>query len=84
MDLEKYLEENRYSQEITGLEHGLRALVGSCEVCGCPDGVELESSCTAYEWDGKGPNPNRQRQLCRPCAKEHYEFWDEMWACARG
>lgn len=69
---------------LDAMEQGLRAAVGSCERCGCPDGVELEASCTAYPWDGKGPNPNRPRQLCRPCAKEHYAFWAEMWAHARG
>jgi hypothetical protein len=74
---------DKFSDEVAGLVHGLRALVGSCEVCGCPDGVELEGPCTAYPWDGEGSNPNRRRQLCRPCAKEHYEFWDEMWRTER-
>ena len=78
------IEDFAFSDEAAAIEHGLRALAGSCEMCGCPDGVELESSCTAYAWDGNGPDPNRRRQLCRPCSKEHYEFWDEMWAYARG
>lgn len=25
------------------------------------------------------PDPNAPVPLCRPCAKDHHEYWDEMW-----
>jgi hypothetical protein len=50
-----------------------------CERCGIEEGLEFESGRTAYEWDGKGEDPNRCVVLCRECAKEHHEHWDEMW-----
>jgi hypothetical protein len=61
-----------------------------CQQCGCSNGVELEDSRTNYVepdytfWDrlkGKDPeDPNAPIPLCQECAKEHKEYWDEMWA----
>jgi hypothetical protein len=62
-----------------------------CTRCGTTNGVELEDSRTAYSQpdldifdrlmlDGEPPpDPNAPVLLCRPCAKEHHEYWDEMW-----
>lgn len=37
--------------------------------------------------DGEGlgeiPDPNVDPWLCRDCADEHKEYWDEMWSYAR-
>ena len=54
-----------------------------CECCGLFEGVETESSRTMYSWDGQGEDPNRPLRLCRSCAAEHHEHWDEMWEHAR-
>lgn len=66
-----------------------------CLYCGGTEGVELESSRTCYEkprlsvWEklllpeeglDLGPDPNAPIPLCRPCAKEHHENWDDRWA----
>ena len=51
-----------------------------CANCGSTTGVELESSRTAYAWDGQGVDPNANVPLCRPCAEQHHEYWDEQWA----
>lgn len=53
-----------------------------CEYCGKRDGLSFESSRTAYPWDGEfdsKDDPNRDKLLCRKCAKLHHEFWDQMW-----
>jgi hypothetical protein len=65
-----------------------------CECCGSTEGVELESSRTAYDpgpmtryqWlqlddplNGKQPDPNVPLQLCRDCAAEHHAQWDQAW-----
>jgi hypothetical protein len=50
-----------------------------CFYCGETSGVELESSRTMCPWDGKGENPNKSIHLCRLCAKEHHEYWNDMW-----
>jgi hypothetical protein len=51
-----------------------------CECCGRTDGVESEPSRTAYHWDRKGEDPNRDVLLCRVCAVDHHAHWDDMWA----
>lgn len=53
-----------------------------CEYCRDSKGVFPESSRTAYNWDGKFDSkndPNKDKLLCRKCAKLHHEFWDIMW-----
>lgn len=51
----------------------------ACMKCGSKEGVKLEDSRTQYEWDGIGEDPNSPIPLCRECAKEHHEEWDERW-----
>jgi len=41
--------------------------------------VQLESSRTMYDWDGKGLDPNADVPLCINCAEEHHKYWDERW-----
>ncbi len=53
-----------------------------CEFCGSKDDVRLESSRTMYQYTGKDGamnDPNRDIGLCRACAKEHHEHWDDRW-----
>lgn len=53
-----------------------------CEFCGTKKNLKLENSRTAYSWSGEfdGPDdPNRSKLLCRACAKEHHDYWDDMW-----
>lgn len=61
----------------------LGRMLGECERCGSNEGVEIESARTQYhtEHNDDGPeDPNRGIAYCRPCAKEHHEYWDSMWA----
>ena len=54
-----------------------------CLCCKTTVGVEMESSRTAYHYEGVrgGPNdPNRPIPLCRDCAQEHHYHWDGLWA----
>lgn len=54
-----------------------------CEHCGRFWGTGWESSRTAYPYDGLeglDQDPNRPLRYCRPCAAEHHEYWDGMWA----
>lgn len=53
-----------------------------CEYCKSWTGLQLESSHTMYNFDGEWfdpKNPNRPVFLCRCCAEQHEEFWDEQW-----
>lgn len=47
-------------------------------------GVLWESSRTRYHWDGTGEDPNRDQALCRECAVDHHEYWDDMWSNVPG
>ena len=64
----------------------LEALLGDkkrCEHCGSYEGVSLESSRTAYPFDGafdSPENPNRSLHLCPTCAVEHHAHWDATWS----
>lgn len=54
-----------------------------CTACGTFQGVQLEPSRTAYHFEGEigsPEDPNKPMALCRSCAKEYHEYWDEMWA----
>ena len=63
---------------------------GSCSHCGSTEGVELESSRTAYSTSPTDrfdrirkldePDPNAPIFLCRSCAEEHHSYWNDMWA----
>lgn len=60
-----------------------------CWACESIDGVQMESSRTAYQlpdktlWDHikdvEPENPNADIPLCRACAVEHHSEWDEHW-----
>jgi hypothetical protein len=64
-----------------------------CEHCKRLFKIAFEGSCTAYntsyydektkEWKQKDlkpwEDPNRDRLLCRCCAEEHYQYWQDMW-----
>ncbi len=51
-----------------------------CLCCETAENVKMESSRTAYSWDGVGENPNADIPLCTGCAIDHHKYWDEMWA----
>jgi hypothetical protein len=60
--------------------------VCECPGCGSTTDVQEESGRTAYHFTGvKGSpeDPNRSIWLCRDCAKDHHQYWDEMWENAR-
>lgn len=42
--------------------------------------VTWRSSRTAYDWDGKGDNPNACLALCDECAEGYNEQMDSQWA----
>ena len=49
----------------------------------CRGDVLFEGSRTQYHYEGeKGTkdDPNKDIPLCRLHAKEHHEYWNEMWA----
>ncbi len=53
-----------------------------CARCGTlRGGLRLECSRTSYSYNGPdGPNnPNRPDLLCRSCAQEHHDYWNDMW-----
>jgi len=51
-----------------------------CERCGRKGkDVERAPCMTAYEWDGKGKDPNQPPILCKECREEWIEHWDDMW-----
>ncbi len=47
-----------------------------CERCGSRQEVRQEPCRTAYA----DPAENISPWLCRPCAEEYHDNWDEMWA----
>lgn len=59
---------------------------GGCERCGSLWKVKPESSRTCYHVEGiegrenTPVDPNRDVRLCRPCAEEHHENWDQRWS----
>ena len=74
----------RFTAEHGGKIAGLVPTDQPCDRCGTKENVSLESSRTAYHWDGTGKNPNQPVPLCPPCAKEHHGHWDDMWAEVHG
>ena len=40
----------------------------------------MESSRTMYHWSTQENDPNHPLPLCRECAEEHHEQWDDQWA----
>lgn len=51
-----------------------------CARCDTTENVSLENSRTCHVAREEEPNPNAPIPLCPSCAKEHHEYWDEMWA----
>jgi hypothetical protein len=75
----------QHKRGIAMLESGQGDYERVCETprCGATVGVELESGRTAYHYEGvpgAPEDPNRPLWLCRPCAEEHHDYWDEMWS----
>lgn len=68
---------------MNSLDAFLDSLALKCLRCGSQESVEMESSRTMYPFEGKEgspEDPNRDIPLCRPCAKQHHEEWDDRWA----
>jgi len=58
-------------------------MASRCVGCDADEGVAMESSRTAYHYEGPkaGPDdPNKPVPLCRACAEDHHNYWDEMWS----
>ena len=51
-----------------------------CARCGSREGIKLEDARTHYDHKEGEPDPNADIPYCSPCAVEHHEHWDEMWA----
>ena len=62
-----------------------------CLRCGSTVDVRWESSRTCYDTSRvrtryerimvpEPPDPNAPIPLCRKCAGEHHEYWDDMWS----
>lgn len=49
-----------------------------CEFCGA-EYAQLTFAMTAYPWDGKGENPNRDLLLCDYHKEEYEEHWNSLW-----
>lgn len=69
---------------ITAASEVLRNIYNRCEykdspyeICGGK--VEIHHAMTAYYWDGKGENPNRDFLCCENHYKEYFDYWSEMW-----
>lgn len=56
--------------------HG--SLLPTCEYCAA-HGAQKIRAMTAYHWDGKSEDPNRDLTLCVDCADEYLEYWQERW-----
>ncbi len=60
-----------------------------CDNCGSRESIEMTPSHTAYEepvpnrfdraLEERPLSRNRPTPLCPGCAKDHNEYWDEMW-----
>lgn len=53
---------------------------GKCEHCETETTVSMQSCRTAYADDSL----NAGMVLCKDCAKEYHDYWDEMWSYTRG
>lgn len=54
-----------------------------CESCGADGGehiIRWEDGRTMYVPTLEDPFPNKPVALCQPCADEHHEHWDDMFA----
>lgn len=51
-----------------------------CEFCeeDKPD-VAYRPAMTAYHWDGKGEDPNRDIVLCDDDWEDYRAYWQERW-----
>jgi len=66
----------------TAVVKALKTPVATCEGHQGPcEGKVLwpTPSMTAYEWDGKGEDPNAPRNLCPPCSQAHVETMQDQW-----
>jgi hypothetical protein len=73
----------------------LETILGfTCIACNTTEGVRLEPSRTQYDTsyprtrferilDPEPENPNIDIPLCRSCAEDHHEYWNQMWQMVR-
>ena len=57
-------------------------LIKMCVSCVGQSGnadVKPRPARTAFDWDGKGPDPNADILLCDPCAGEYASYMDDLW-----
>lgn len=47
--------------------------------CGATGNMSWRPAVTAYHWDGKGKDPNRDLYLCDNCAEDYYDYYDGLW-----
>ncbi len=52
---------------------------GSCGPCDEIKTVQMRVSMTAYVWDGKGEDPNKDVPLCDCCWEFYEAYWKERW-----
>lgn len=51
-----------------------------CECCAKDKSdVAPRPAMTAYHWDGKGENPNRDVALCDEDWEDYRAYWQERW-----
>jgi hypothetical protein len=72
------LKENEQFAVALAIAEAEAKLTRNCERCE-RSGATKQPSLTAYEWDGKGEDPNRDPWLCEECAEDHREHWKNMW-----
>lgn len=54
--------------------------MSECEDCKkSSDDVKVRHAMTAYHWDGKGEDPNRDMMQCDDCWEAYRQHWQGMW-----
>ncbi len=67
-----------YLQVLDALETPTITCEGHDQACTAPV-LWPTTSLTAYEWDGRGEDPNRRRLLCVPCSEAYKQEWADRW-----
>lgn len=55
-----------------------------CEYCSnglddCKGEIKSRRALTAYHWNGKGIDPNRNLILCEDHYEMYAEYWEQRW-----